>query len=148
LARDRDFAHDFVEVFRARGYGIALPPTVAYELHILHTKGASPLDRELARRALLHLIRWGVQPFDLDSTAEAIAERFAERLLRQGLIPEDEFDDGLILAETSVARIPLLVTSEKHLLNVDEDKLLLTFNDADLAPVHPVHPKRLLKALA
>ncbi|MCI0534165.1 MAG: hypothetical protein L0Z50_02940 [Verrucomicrobiales bacterium] len=45
------------------------------------------------------------------------------------------------------ASIPLLVTSDKHLLDVDEDALLLAFNDADLLPVHPSHPKRLLKAL-
>jgi hypothetical protein len=68
-------------------------------------------------------------------------------LLRQRLIPEDEFNDGLILAETSLAEIPLLVTSDKHLLNIDEDALLLAFNEADLSPVHPVHPKRLLRVL-
>ena len=42
---------------------------------------------------------------------------------------------------------PLLVTSDKHLLDTDEEALLLAFNDADLLPVHPSHPKRLLKAL-
>ena len=68
-------------------------------------------------------------------------------LLRQRLIPEDEFNDGLILAETSLAKIPLLVTSDKHLLDMDEDALLLAFNEADLAPVHPVHPKNLLRAM-
>jgi hypothetical protein len=63
------------------------------------------------------------------------------------LIPESEQNDGKILAQTSLARIPLLVTSDKHLLDVDEDPPLLAFNDADLLPVHPSHPKRLLKAL-
>jgi hypothetical protein len=60
---------------------------------------------------------------------------------------EGQANDGLILAETSLAGIPLLVTSDKHLLNIDEDALLLAFNEADLAPVHPVHPKNLLRAL-
>jgi hypothetical protein len=76
-----------------------------------------------------------------------IGERFVRGLLRQRLIPEDEFNDGLILAETSLAKIPLLVTSDKHLLDMDEDALLLAFNEADLAPVHPVHPKNLLRAM-
>jgi hypothetical protein len=40
-----------------------------------------------------------------------------------------------------------LVTSDKHLLNIDEDTLLLAFNEADLSPVRPVHPKRLLRVL-
>jgi hypothetical protein len=35
-------------------------------------------------------------------------------------------------------QIHLLVTSDKHLLNIDEDALLLAFNESDLAPVHPV----------
>jgi len=68
-------------------------------------------------------------------------------LLLQRLIPEDEFNDGLILAETSLAAIPLLVTSDRHLLDIDEDALLLAFNEADLPPVHPAHPKRLLQVL-
>lgn len=35
----------------------------------------------------------------------------------------------------------------RYLLNLNEEALLLAFNEADLPPVHPVHPKRLLKAL-
>jgi hypothetical protein len=67
--------------------------------------------------------------------------------LDANLIPDEEWDDGLILAETSLGDIPLLVTSDAHLLDVDEGALLLAFNAADLLSVHPVHPKRLLKAL-
>jgi hypothetical protein len=32
-------------------------------------------------------------------------------------------------------------------LDVEDDALLLAFNEADLFPVHPVHPRRLLRAL-
>ena len=63
------------------------------------------------------------------------------------LIPETEQNDGKILAQTSLAQIPLLATSDKHLLDIDEDALLLAFQEADLWSVHPVHPQRLLKAL-
>jgi hypothetical protein len=31
--------------------------------------------------------------------------------------------------------------------SIDDDALLLAFNDADLSPVRPVHPKRLLRVL-
>lgn len=147
LARGSDFAHEFRETFQAKGYGLVLPPTAIYELHVIRMEGGSAVERELARTGLVNLKQWGIQPFDLDSTAEGIAEQFAHRLLDRRLLPTDELDDGLILAQTSLARIPLLVTSDKHLLEIDEDTLLLTFNEADLPPVHPVHPKRLLKAL-
>lgn len=43
--------------------------------------------------------------------------------------------------------VPLLVTSDRHLLDVDADALALALHDADLAPVHPVHPKAVLKAV-
>ena len=147
LAADKDFAHDFRELFQRKGYGLVLPPTAAHELHVIFTEGDSAAERELARTALTHLKQWGIRPFDMDSAAEAICEQFVRGLLRRRLLPEDEFNDGLILAETSLAGIPMLVTSDKHLLNIDEDALLLAFNEADLSPVHPVHPKSLLRAL-
>ena len=78
---------------------------------------------------------------------QTIAERFAQKLLETGLLPEEEFNDALILAETAVESIPFLVTSDKHFLNMDEDTLALTFSDADLPATHPVHPKALLRAL-
>ena len=147
LAGEEDFAHDLLEAAQARGYALLLPPTAAHELHLIFTDGESEDERELARTALTRLKQWGIRPFELNSTAEAICEQFVRGLLHQSLIPEDEFNDGLILAETSLEEIPLLVTSDKHLLDIDEDGLQLAFNAADLSPVHPVHPKRLLRAL-
>jgi hypothetical protein len=147
LAGEEDFAHDLLEAARGKGYALVLPPTAAHELHLISTDGESEEERELARRSLTCLKQWDIRPFDLDSVGEAICEQFVRSLLHQCLIPEDEFNDGLILAETSLEQIPLLVTSDKHLLDIDEDALQLAFNTADLAPVHPVHPKRLLRAL-
>jgi hypothetical protein len=145
LAAGQDFAHDFREIFQGKGYSLVLPPTAAFELHIIFTHGDGETERELARIGLTCLKQWDIRPFDLDSAAEVISGQFARTLLRQRLIPEDEFNDGLILAETSLAEIPLLVTSDQHLLNIDEDALQLAFNDADLSPTRPVHPRRLLR---
>ena len=147
LAREEDFAYDLLDAFQGKGYALVLPPTASHELHIIFTDGDSEAERELARTALTHLKQWGIRPFDLDSAAEAVCEQFVRGLLQKRLIPEDEFNDGLILAETSLEQIPLLVTSDKHLLDIEDDTLLLAFNEADLSPVHPVHPKRLLRAL-
>src|ERR1019366_4955130 len=134
-------------VFQGKGYALVLPPTAVHELHVIFTAGDSEAERELAGTGLTHLRQWAIRPFDLDSAAEAICQQFVRGLLGQRLIPEDEFNDGLILAETSLAEIPLVVTSDKHLLNIDEDALLLAFSEADLSPVRPVHPKRLLRVL-
>ena len=146
LAGEKDFAHAFKEEFSRRGYSLLVPPTVVAELAFFASLRNAP-QREIASVALEKIGVWKCQPFTLSSTHLAIAFRFAARLMDASLIPESEQNDGKILAQTSLAKIPLLVTSDKHLLDVDEDALLLAFNDADLLPVHPVHPKRLLKAL-
>ena len=147
LAGDKDFAQDFREEFQQRGYALLLPPTVLAELHEHFKHGATVEKRELSRRALRHVLAWNLHTVNLTTVQSAIAERFAVRLLDRGLLPEEEFNDALILSETSVAGVPLLVTSDRHLLDVDADALALAFNDADLSLVHPVHPKALLKAL-
>ena len=146
LAGERDFAHEFAEEFFSRGYSLFVPPTVVAELALFASLKEAP-QQEIANIALEKIGVWKCQPFSLSSTQLTIALRFAERLMAASLIPETEQNDGKILAQTSLARIPLLVTSDRHLLDVDEDALLLAFNDADLLPVHPSHPKRLLKAL-
>jgi hypothetical protein len=146
LAKPQDFAHDFREAFQSRGYALVLAPTVLFELEYLLTYGAAP-HQELAQRASNKVGEWHLTPFGLPEVRHSIAEQFARRLQHHGIIPADEFNDGLILAETALAEIPLLVTSDKHLLGVDDDALLLAFHEADLVPVHPVHPKHLLRAL-
>jgi hypothetical protein len=146
LAEGNDFAHEFHEEFAGRGYAFVIPPTVLAELEALMIAGRTP-QCEFANAALENLTAWECEPFTLSATKLVIAHRFAERLLDLQLIPETERNDGKILAQTSLVQVPLLVTSDKHLLDIDEEALLLAFNDADLLPVHPSHPKRLLKAL-
>jgi hypothetical protein len=64
------------------------------------------------------------------------------------LLPEGEFHDGLILAETALAGIPVLATSDADLLDIEEADLRVQFEAADLSPVQICHPKLLLKAMA
>jgi len=68
--------------------------------------------------------------------------------MRVGLLPEGEFNDGLILAESALAGIPVLVTSDADLLDIEEIPLRVQFEEADLPPVRICHPKLLLKAVA
>ncbi len=146
LAGEKDFAHEFREEFSSRGYSLLVPPTVVAELAFFASLKDAP-QHEIANTALENFGVWKCQPISLSSIQLSIAIRFADRLIDSSLIPETEQNDGKILAQTSLAKIPLLVTSDKHLLDVDEDALLLAFNEADLFPVHSSHPRRLLRAL-
>jgi hypothetical protein len=146
LADAKDFAHDFREAFQQRGYALLVPPTVVTELSLLAFDQDST-KQALAMRALTCLRGWGMQPYDLNSVGHGITDRFAKQLIERGLLPGGEFNDGVILAETALADIPVLVTSDKHLLNIDAAALKMTFDERDLFPVSPCHPKSLVKAL-
>ena len=76
-----------------------------------------------------------------------ITEQFAQLLFLKKMLPDDELNDGLILAETALAHIPVLVTSDRHLLDIEASELKVIFDERDLFPVTVFHPKRLLRAI-
>ena len=145
LAREESFATDFKDLFHRLGFQLLVPPTVVVELAIA-SEDESEEKRALARKASNKLIGWGIQPFAANSVGGFIAERFSHGLRDKGLLPFDEVNDGIILAEKSLGGISILVTRDRHLLDMDETNLSMAFNDADLAPVNPAHPKRLLRS--
>lgn len=145
LADGLDAAHTFREEFQRRGYALIVPPTVVTELTLIAL--GSDSRAALAMRALQSLREWGIQPYDLKSVGHGITEEFARRLIARGLLPKGEINDGLILAETSLARIPALVTSDHHLLDISPEELQIEFAAADLSVVTIAHPRLLLRAL-
>jgi hypothetical protein len=150
LAADFDFAHDFRQDFQARGYSLLLPPTAAEEIWLIH-RNHNHSQQRLATKALRSLTKWGVELLELKAylqpVAKSIGRRFADSLIRAGHLPSGEINDGIILAETSLAEIPVLVTRDKHLLDIEEVELLVCLQAADLAPVRPTHPRLLLRAI-
>jgi predicted nucleic acid-binding protein len=148
LAQPLDAAHDFRETFLAAKYALRVPPTAVQELVFAsEDEEEDPEDRRLASLALSSMAAWGVNPFDLVAVGHGITDAFAEKLLKKGLLPDSEYNDGLILAETSLAGIPFLVTRDGHLLDIDETHLSLTFDECDMPHVRPCHPKPLLRAM-
>ena len=150
LAAGLDFAHDFRENFQARGYSLLLPPTAAEEIWLIHSNPAHP-QRKLATQALRSLTKWGIDLLELKShpqpVARTIGRKFAERMILAAHLPSTEINDGIILAETALAEIPVLVTRDKHLLNIEEADLLICLHEADLSPVKPLHPRLLWRAI-
>jgi predicted nucleic acid-binding protein len=146
LASGEDFAHDFRETFQEHGYALWVPPTVVAELTYKASERKSG-TQQLALAALQSLLSWGIRPYDLKAVGHGITEFFAKYLIRKGLLPDNEFHDGVILAETALGDIPILATSDKHLLNIEESDLKLAFDAQDLMQVTPLHPRNLRRAL-
>ena len=113
LADRKDFAHEFREAYQRKGYALVISPTVVAELYFFHRHGDAE-ERRLASLALGGIIAWDIQAFPLTSIRLDLARRFSSTIIARGLLPESEINDAFILAETAVAEIPLVVSSDRH----------------------------------
>ena len=146
LASETPGIVDFHAKFLSRGYELFLTPTALEEIHWLYENG-EPDEKELASVALQNILAWEIHPVNLIPVGHALTERFSETLIKRKLLPEGECNDGMILAETSLLEIPALVTSDHHLLNIEESELRVACDDCGLGYVWPVHPIRMFRAL-
>ncbi|HUJ08671.1 MAG TPA: hypothetical protein VL171_01470 [Verrucomicrobiae bacterium] len=132
--------------FLRRGYELFVTPTALQEIHVLSERG-EPREKEIALVALQNILAWQIHPVNLIPVGHGLTERFAQTLIDRKLLPEDECNDGMILAETSLLEYPALVTSDHHLRDIDETDLRIAFDDCGLSYVWVVHPVRLLNSL-
>jgi hypothetical protein len=146
-AQDRD-VENFRSEFIKHGFQLVIGPTAIQEISLISERDdAEDEDKKLAQIALQCMLSWGISPFNLQPVGHGLTERFADKLIRDGLLPEDECNDGMILAEASLAGIPALVTSDHHLLDIDRTALTIAFNECDLRSVEIVHPRRFYDTL-
>jgi len=147
LAGGEGFAEDFRKTFLGKGYSLEAPPTVVLELTHFFRKGDAR-ERELARIALTSMLgRWKISPISLSSVQRAYTQNFVKFVQADKVLPARENNDAEILAETSLAGIAVLVTSDATLLDADPVGLALAFEKAGLAPVAPAHPRRLVRGV-
>ena len=136
----------FHRAFLRRGYELWVAPTALQEISILSEKSEST-EKTLALTALQNMLAWRIHPFNLKAVGHGLTKRFSEILISKKILPENECNDGMILAETALCEIPVLVTSDHHLLEADEAALRIAFDECGLSHVAPVHPVRLFEAL-
>jgi hypothetical protein len=120
-AQDRDFATTFVSHCWSKKKAVAVGPTVIQELNYGAT-ATQGWEKKTYARALQNLRQW-CTPFDLKAVGHGLTERFALDLVSKGLVPEEEMNSGLILAEAALAHIPVLMSGNPTLLGLDEQTL-------------------------
>jgi hypothetical protein len=145
-AKGENFAIRLLKALQGQGYSFILPPTAFVELTLIAKTFEHP-SKEIAITGLRSLKEWGIATCDLIPVGHGITELFARTLISRGLLPEEEFDDGLILAEASLMEVSGLLTSDTHLTGIDETTLKLVFEERDLPSVSVFHPRRLVQTL-
>ncbi len=137
LADDLDDVIAAVSVIRdrIRDARFLIPPTAQHELANWAWQGAGQ-KQESAREAIRVGKSWHIVPVNLFAVGHGIAERIAERIREQGLIPGEEVNDSLVLAESALLGCSMLLTSDEHLRGIDFERLTLELQAFDVtAPV-------------
>jgi predicted nucleic acid-binding protein len=136
------------EVAIEKGISLFATGVVLDELLDLTRNSDNPRARSLATKALSGFrTRWKIQPVSLTDVEQTIAGLFAIACLDQGLVPDAERNDALVLAEASVKNIPFVISSDGHLLNIDRGSLTLLCHSRHVTVVSVLHPSDARKSL-
>jgi predicted nucleic acid-binding protein len=104
---------------------LLVPPTALHELALLADQTEEPETARLARLALRAMsvkdCLWRPVPV-LPDHAETV-EELAAAIHRQTGVPIEEHNDALILAEAAALGCSLLITGDRHLLDVEHRQL-------------------------
>jgi len=84
-------------------------------------------------------------PANLIAVRHGIAERIAERVRERGLIPDEEINDSLLLAESALLGCSMLLTSDEHLRGIDFERLTLELQTFDAAAPVIATPREIVR---
>ena len=143
LAVERRFASDFLGVVREKHSPLYVSPTVFIELEFLARNGGAE-QKKAANTSIMSFHKWGVTVFDIEPLKHGYTKEFAERLIRKGYLGENEYNDGLILGEAGCFGIPVLVTSDRHLLDIPQPSLIVELQASDFFPTVVASPQKIL----
>ncbi|HWX22215.1 MAG TPA: hypothetical protein VN578_20120 [Candidatus Binatia bacterium] len=144
LAEQRDFALDFLGVVREKHCPFCLSPTAFIELELLIRDGG-PQQQKAAKAAIASLHEWGVFVFNLKPVQHGCTKVFVQRLIQKGYLSEDEYNDGLILGEVGCFGVPLLVTSDDHLLGISPHAISAELKASDFFPTVVSSPQKIVR---
>lgn len=134
LAEGREHALDALAVIRRRlkPGRVLVPPTVLQELVYLALYTDTPIERDRAGSALKGLAAWGLDVVNLVPVGHGIVGRIASALTGSGVIPVEEYNDALVLAEAGLLGSAVLLTGDAHLRGLDFQKAMLVLKGFDV----------------
>jgi hypothetical protein len=122
-----------------------VPPTVLHELAFAVKSAESEKKVKAAYLALSHLREWGFEPLNLVPVGHGIVERIANALRHDGLLPIEEINDSLIVAEAAVLRSGILLSTDGHMRGIDFQRLKLLLQDFHVAAPIIATPREIVR---
>jgi len=95
--------------------------TVTQEIAWLSENGDSEHRRSLATGALMQLLRRGYTPLAMSPVERGIASEISLKLRMKSILPHEEENDATFLAEAALKGCDMLLTSDQHILESNQD---------------------------
>jgi predicted nucleic acid-binding protein len=121
--------------------------TILQELADIEINDPDPFNKANAAEAITSLPMWGFLSIPLEPTQNGIARIIASRIVEKGLLPDENEDDGLAVAEAAIQECKLLITYRKVLLDADYDSLRLLLLENDVSDLAIIQPELIVKYL-
>lgn len=130
---------------RLKNPPVLILPTVIQELAYIADNGDSMAERDLALMALRSMLHpWEFKPVNVVPVGHGIVEETARKIRHKGLIPDEEVNDSLIIAEAALANVTILISSDHHMKGVEHEKLKRILDDCDVETPIITSPKRVV----
>lgn len=95
--------------------------TVFQELAWIYEHGETPLKRKLAKGALTKLLARGYTPMNFSPLERGILAEISLKIRIKELVPHEEVGDSMVIAEAAWKGCEILLTSDGHILDANED---------------------------
>jgi predicted nucleic acid-binding protein len=139
---------DCLDVIRSRLKAeiFFVTPTVLQELAYQCDYGLTAEKKDAALTALQSLRKWGYSPVNLIPVGHGVAEQIGFKLRRLGIIPDDEVNDSLVVAEAALLDCQILLSSDPHLRDANDHKdFQKCLRECDVEPLTVASPKIIVK---
>jgi predicted nucleic-acid-binding protein len=146
-AADDEMVLDACDILRHRlpMAEFILTPTVLEELVLKAEHGDTPLDRRLARKVLANLLTWRVRTVNFIPVGRGSVAEIARKIRRADLIPDDEVNDSLIVAEAGLVAATLLLSSDAHIKDLDQARLTMLLAASDVSTPLIAAPAKIVR---
>lgn len=144
LGQNHEPTHLFRELALEEGKTLWATPQAIEEVRHKITAAKTAELRHAARVVWDKLIEWRIRPLrsGTPETAREL-EKLAAKLRTKGWLPELEYRDSMILAQTSLANIGVLVARDGH-YHTDNGLLALSLEAMRVPVVTIADPRRLV----
>ena len=150
LARREESTIGAIELIRKRlpRSAFLVLPTVIQELTYIALRGDTAREQSDAKRALAGIRDWGFHPINFIPAGHAITDSVATKIREAGLLPTQEVNDSLFVAEAALAGYTIIVSSDQHIRDIDQRRLNQLLAEADVSAVVISSPRKILREFA